>query len=80
MTILKTGEFKTYLFECCECGCIFTADSSEVLGYESVLAIPYPIMNCPWCKKKIVSGKETTEEELEELSKQLDEEDDDGPT
>lgn len=77
MTILKTGKIKTYIFECSECDCVFTANSEEVMEYRSVLGIDYPVMKCPWCKVKIVSGNEITDEDLENLIKKL-EEDDDG--
>ena len=68
MEILKPGKLKNYLFTCGECGCMFTADSSEVLTYNTTMMITYPVMFCPWCKTKQVSGKEITDEELEALS------------
>lgn len=27
MTILKEGTMKTYIYECGECGCVFTGDT-----------------------------------------------------
>ena len=79
MNILKDGKVKTYLYECSECGCVFTADSTEVMEFRSILGIEYPVMKCPWCKVKVISGSEITEEELEEFCKKL-EEVCDGPT
>ena len=77
MTILKTGKLKTYVFECSECGCVFTATSEEVMEYRYVLGTSYPVMKCPCCKVKVVSGTIITDEELEELIKKLEEDDKD---
>ena len=71
MIILTTGKLKTYIYECRECGCVFTGNSEEALEYSTVLGITYPVMMCPWCKKKRVTGSPITEEELLELSKKI---------
>lgn len=73
MEILRTGKFKNYIFECSECGCVFTAVSSEVEYYHTVALITSPYMHCPHCLKKEVSGDEVSDEELEEIKKHLEE-------
>ena len=47
MNILITGELKTYIYKCGECGCVFTGNSEEVLEYTTILGITYPVMMCP---------------------------------
>lgn len=64
MTILKEGTPKTYIYECDECGCVFTGNSSEIIIWDHVMGIPYPVMYCPCCKVKRVSGDAVTEEQL----------------
>lgn len=61
MTILEEGKLKTYIYECSECGCIFTGDSSEIDTWDSVMGISYPVMYCPCCKVKRVTGDVVTE-------------------
>lgn len=50
MTILKEGTRKIYIYECSECGCVFTGDSSEIDDWSNALGISYPVMHCPCCK------------------------------
>ena len=71
MEILREGKFKTYIFECPECGCVFVADSGEVEYYHTVALITSPYMHCPHCLAKEVSGDEVTEEELLEIKERL---------
>lgn len=70
MEILKPGKLKHYLFRCSECGSVFTADSNEVLTYNTTMMITYPVMFCPCCEKKQCSGDEITEDELEAVREQ----------
>lgn len=67
MTILKEGTPKTYIYECSECGCIFTGDSSEIDTWDSVMGISFPIMYCPCCNIKRVTGDAVTEEQLKDI-------------
>jgi hypothetical protein len=71
MTILKEGTPKTYIYECGECGCIFTGDSSEVDTWDSVMGISFPVMYCPCCHEKRVTGDVVTEEELKDIIEKL---------
>lgn len=73
MYILKKGTPKTYVFECSECGCVFVANSSEVDGWSSVMGISYPTCFCKCCVKKVVSGTEVTQEEIEAIKKRIEE-------
>lgn len=67
MTILKEGVLNTYIYECIECGCVFTGDSSEADTWDNVMCISYPIMYCPCCKVKRVTGNAVTEEQLKDI-------------
>lgn len=72
MTILKEGAPKTYIYECSECGCVFTGNSSEIdtgdsVMWDSVMGISYPVTYCPCCKVKRVSGDVVTEEQLKDI-------------
>lgn len=71
MTILKEGVVKTYIYECSECGCIFTGDSTEIDTWDSVMGVSYPVMYCPCCKVKRVSGDAVTEEQLKDIVESL---------
>ena len=70
MEIIRKGKFKTYLFPCQECGCMFSANSSEVLEYTTILGDTFPVMLCPFCKVKRVLGDEITQQELDDLGKE----------
>ena len=39
MTILKEGAVKTYIYECGECGCVFTGDSTEIDTWDNMMGI-----------------------------------------
>lgn len=71
MTILKEGAPKTYIYECGECGCVFTGDSSEVDTWDSVMGITFPVMYCPCCHVWRVTGDAVTEEELKDIVEKL---------
>lgn len=67
MTILKEGTMKTYIYECGECGCVFTGDSTEVDTWDNVMGTLFPVMYCPCCKVKRVFGDAATEEQLKDI-------------
>jgi hypothetical protein len=71
MTILKEGTTKTYIYECGECGCVFTGDSTEILIWDNVMGISYPVMYCPCCIVKRVYGDAVTEEQLKDIVEEL---------
>lgn len=71
MTILKEGVLKTYIYECSECGCVFTGNSSEIDTWDHVMGVPFRVMYCPCCKVKHVSGDAVTEEQLKDIVESL---------
>lgn len=71
MTILKEGTPKTYIYECSECGCVFTSDSSEIDTWDSVMGITFPVMYCPCCHVRRVTGDAVTEEQLKDIVEKL---------
>jgi len=56
--IIKQGNPKKYIHTCTECGCVFTYEPSDLSGFR--------IVDCPCCKAKQSTAKDTLYEKHSE--------------